>query len=208
VLVFVALGAALNIVGAYAATATGLLIFLDAVGTCLVALVLGPWWGVLTAALTGFAIVPISGPGNVPFALVGAAAALAWGYGVRDLRMGRSAARYFVLNLGVVIVVATVATPIVLWLFGGATGHPSDVITAALASLGPVGAVFTDNILVNLVDKVLTGYLALAATRALPAHLVQGATLPGGSGNAWIVVAATGIAIAVVTLVALRAIGV
>jgi energy-coupling factor transport system substrate-specific component len=207
VLVFVALGAAINIVGGYAATATGLVIFLDAIGTCLVALVLGPWWGALTAVITGFALVPISGPANVAFSLVGVAAALTWGYGVRGLGLGRTASRYFVLNLLVVLVVALVATPIVLWLFGGSTGHPSDVITAALSSLGPVGAVFTDNILVNLVDKVLTGYLALAAARALPAHLVQGATLPGGTGNGWVVVVATGIAIAVVTLVALLAVG-
>ncbi|HEU0243421.1 MAG TPA: hypothetical protein VFQ75_05905 [Candidatus Limnocylindrales bacterium] len=208
VLVFIALGAAINIVGGYAAAATGLVLFLDAIGTCLVALVLGPWWGALTAILTSFALVPVNGPGNIPFGLVGAAAALVWGYGVRELGLGRSASRYFVLNLLVVLVVAITATPIVLWLFGGSTGHPSDVITAALTSLGPVGAVFTDNILVNLVDKVLTGYLALAAARALPAHLVQGATLPGGPGNGWVVVVATGIAIALVTLVALRAIGV
>ena len=208
VLLFVALGAAVNLVGGYAATATGLPIFLDAIGTCLVALVLGPWWGALAAVITSFTLVPATGPGNIPFAIVGIVAALTWGYGVRQLGLGRSATRYFVLNLLVVLVVAALATPIVLWLFGGATGHPSDLITASLARLGPVGAVFVDNILVSLVDKVLTGYVALAAASALRPGLVQGAVLPGAAGRGWVVVAATGVAAAVVILVALKAIGV
>jgi energy-coupling factor transport system substrate-specific component len=208
VLVFGALGAAINVVGGYAATATGMLLFLDAIGTCFVALVLGPWWGALAAVITGFVLVPVSGPGNILFTVVGAGAAITWGYGVRNLGLGRTATRYFLLNLLVVLVVSVLATPIVIYLFGGATGHPSDLITASLARLGPVGAVFADNILVNLVDKLLTGYLALAAALALPAHLIQGgAVLPAAAGNRWVVVA-TGVVIAVVLLVALRAAGV
>ena len=93
-----------------------------------------------------------------------------------------------------------------LWLFGGGTGHPSDVITAAFARLGPWGAVFADNLLVNLVDKVFTGYIALAAARALPPSLIQGgAELPGGGGNRWVIVAATGLVIGAVLLMALLA---
>ncbi|MEO5964921.1 MAG: ECF transporter S component [Candidatus Limnocylindrales bacterium] len=205
VLALVALGAAINVVGGYAATLTGLPLFLDMIGTCIVALLLGPWLGAAAAVLTSFALVLVSGPGNIPFAVVGVAAALVWGYGVRQLRMGRTPARYFVLNLAVVLVVAVTATPIVLWLFGGATGHPSDVITAAFSRLGPWGAVFADNLLVNTVDKVVTGYLALSVVQALPARLAQGATLPGGPGNHWVVVAATGLVAGVVLLVALLA---
>jgi energy-coupling factor transport system substrate-specific component len=205
VLVFIALGAAINVVGGYAATLTGLPIFLDAIGTCLVALVLGPLPGAATAALTSLVLVPISGAGNLAFAIVGIGAALTWGFGVRQLGLGRTPARYFGLQLLVVLVVSILATPIVLWLFGGGTGHPSDVITAAFARLGPWGAVFADNILVNLVDKVFAGYIALAAARALPAQLVQGgAELPGGGRDRWVVVA-TGIVIAAVLLVALLA---
>ena len=70
---------------------------------------------------------------------------------------------------------------------------------------------FADNVLVSLVDKVLTGYLALAVVQALPPHLVQGgAILPGTAGNRWIVIAVTGLLIGGVllaTLVALRAAG-
>jgi hypothetical protein len=115
-----------------------------------------------------------------------------------------------VLNVLVALVVSVVATPIVVWL-GGGTGHPSDVITAAFARLGPWGAVFADNVLVSLVDKVLTGYIALAVAQALPPHLIQGgAVLPGSAGNRWIVIAVTGLLIGGVllaTLVALRTAG-
>ena len=53
VLAFVALGAAINVVGGYAATLTGLPLFLDMIGSALVALVLGPWWAALTALIGG-----------------------------------------------------------------------------------------------------------------------------------------------------------
>jgi energy-coupling factor transport system substrate-specific component len=205
VLVFIALGAAINVVGGYATTLTGLPIFLDAIGTCLVALVLGPFPAAATAVLTSVVLVPVSGPGNLAFAVVGVGAALTWGFGVRQLGLGRTPARYFALQLLVVLVVAVLATPIVLWLFGGGTGHPSDVITAAFARLGPWGAVFAVNVLVNLVDKVFTGYIALAAARALPPQLIQGgAELPGGGRDRWVVIA-TGVVIGAVLLVALLA---
>jgi energy-coupling factor transport system substrate-specific component len=205
VLVFVALGAAINVVGGYATTLTGLPLFLDAIGTCLVALVLGPLPGALTAILTSVVLVPVSGPGNLAFAIVGVGAAVTWGIGVRQLHLGRTPARYFALNLLVVLVVSILATPIVLWLFGGGTGHPSDVITAAFARLGPWGAVFADNLLVNLVDKVFTGYIALAAVRALPPNLIQGGAALPGEGKRWVIVTATGIVIGGVLLMALFA---
>jgi energy-coupling factor transport system substrate-specific component len=205
VLVFVALGAAINVVGGYAATLTGLPIFLDSVGTCLVALVLGPLPVIATAVLTSVLLVPISGPGNLAFAIVGVGAGLTWAYGVRTLGLGRTATRYFALQLLVVLVVSILATPVVLWLFGGGTGHPSDIITAAFARLGPWGAVFADNLLVNLVDKVFTGYIALAAARALPPQLLQGGAELPGPGNRWVVVAATGVVIGAILLIALLA---
>lgn len=208
VLLFVALGAAINVVANYAATLAGLPIFLDTIGTAIVALVLGPWWGALTAVITAAALVPISGPANLLFSVVGVGAALTWGYGVRRLGLGRSASRYFVLNLLVVLVVSLLATPLVLYVFGGATGHPSDLITAAISGLGPVGAVFVDNILVNLVDKPVSGYLALAVASALPPHLIAGAELPGSSGNRWVIIVLTGLLAVGVLFAAFRAIGV
>ena len=210
VLAFVALAAALNLVGGYLAGLFRLPIFLDSIGTAIAAFVLGPWWGALAGVLANGAGSIWYGPTNALFAPVSIAAALVWGYGVRGWGLGRTPVRFFALNVLVALVVSVAATPIVVWL-GGGTGHPSDVITAAFARLGPWGAVFADNVLVSLVDKVLTGYIALAVVQALPPHLIQGgAVLPGSAGNRWILVAVTGLLIGGVllaTLAALRAAG-
>jgi energy-coupling factor transport system substrate-specific component len=200
VLVFVALAAALNLVGGYAAGLVRLPIFLDTIGTAIAAIVLGPWWGALAGTLGNGAGSLAYGPTNIPFALVNVAVALVWGYGVRSLGLGRTPVRYFALNLLVVLVAACVATPIVLVLFGGATGHPSDVFTAALSRLGPQGAVFGDNLVVGLVDKVLTGYVALAMVQALPPHLLAGVELPTSGGGRWVAVATLGIGIALLLM--------
>jgi energy-coupling factor transport system substrate-specific component len=123
--------------------------------------------------------------------------------------MGRNGATYFVLNVLVGLVVAVTAAPIVLFVFGGSTGHASDVITAAFLGAGEamVGAVFASNVLVSVADKVIAGFVALAIIGALPDRYTQGLVLPGEVGGRTLLVATvgtvTGIAILLVYLLLL-----
>ena len=88
VVALVPAAAALNIVGGYINNALHLPIFLDMIGTCVAAIVLGPWWGSLVGVITNVGGSFFTGPIGIPFALANVAGALVWGYGVRSWGMG------------------------------------------------------------------------------------------------------------------------
>ena len=172
--------AALNIVGSTINTALKLPIFLDMIGTCVAAIVLGPWWGALVGVITNVGGSLINGPIGIPFALANVAGALVWGYGVRSWGMGRNNVTYFILNIIVALAVSAAAAPIVIFVFGGATGHSSDALTAAFAQAGQqlITSVFASNVIVSLADKIIAGYVALAIIAALPSNLTANLKLP------------------------------
>jgi energy-coupling factor transport system substrate-specific component len=195
----VPLAAATNILGSYLAGLLKVPVFLDMIGTCVASIVLGPWWGALAGVLSNLGGALFNGPSNIPFALANVAGALVWGYGVRRFGMGRNGVTYFVLNLVVAVVVALVASPIVLFVYGGATGHSSDAITAALEITGQglASAVVASNLVINVADKLIAGYVGLAIIRALPAQYLVGIRLPATSPLGTFAMAVVGIALGV-----------
>lgn len=193
VVTLVPLAVAVNFAANAAAGTLRLPIYLDTIGTILAAVLLGPWWGALAGALTNVVGVVPNGVSNLLFAPVNVASALLWGYGIRSLGLGRNAVLFFLVAVVVGVVTGILATPIVLFLFGGATGHPSDLITAALASFGLERATLTSSVLSSIADKVVSGYVALALIAALPAALAARAVLPEQPGIRRMMVALVGI---------------
>lgn len=163
---------ALNVVGSFINDALRLPLFLDMIGTAVVAITIGPWWGALAGALTNTVLGFISSPISLPFAVANVTGALVWGYGVR-WGMGRTMVRYFILSLIVAVMVSLSAVPIYIFVFGGATGHFADLMTAAFVGMGQqlFVAVFSSNIIVSLADKIIASFLALAIIEALPPAL-------------------------------------
>ena len=194
--------AALNIVGSTINTALKLPIFLDMIGTCVAAIVLGPWWGALVGVITNVGGSLINGPIGIPFALANVAGALVWGYGVRSWGMGRNNITYFILNIIVALAVSAAAAPIVIFVFGGATGHSSDALTAAFAQAGQslITSVFASNVIVSLADKIIAGYVALAIIAALPSNLTANLRLPTQTGMKGVLTAVIGVVIGVALL--------
>jgi energy-coupling factor transport system substrate-specific component len=182
---------------AAAAAAFALPIYLDTIGTFLAAALLGPWWGALAGVLTNVVGAVPNGISNMLFAPVNIAAALVWGYGIRSFGLGRNAILFFLLAAVVGVVTGLLATPIVLFLFGGATGHPSDLITAALASFGLERAALASNIVSSMPDKVISAYVGLAITAALPAAVAARAVLPEQPGSRRLAVAVVGVLLGV-----------
>jgi energy-coupling factor transport system substrate-specific component len=197
VVALVPVAAALNVVGGTINIALGLPTFLDMIGTAVVAIVLGPWWGALVGVITNIAAAFFTGPVNVPFALVNVAGALVWGYGVRSLGMGATVTRFFILNVIVAFVTSAVAAPIVVFMFGGSTGHSSDALTAAFVQAGRdvLAAAFASSVVVSLADKIISGFVALAIIEALPADLTKGLRLPGRTSTARLTIAVIGVVV-------------
>lgn len=172
VVALVPVAAALNIVAGAIGSALRLPVFLDMIGTAVVAITIGPWWGALVGVITNVGTATMINPVSLPFAAANVAGALIWGYGVR-FGFGRTLARYFLLSLIVALGVSIVAVPIYVFVFGGATGAFSDMMTAAFLAAGQNlwVSVFSSNIIVSVADKVFSAFVALAIVEALPKNL-------------------------------------
>jgi hypothetical protein len=186
--------AALDIVGSILNGLLNLPTYLDTIGTCVVAIALGPWWGALAGVLANIGGAVYYGPTNIPFGLANALAGLLWGYGVRSLLLGRNPYTYFGLNAVVGVAVGAVGALIALVVFGGTTGHASDAITAALVQAGETlrDAVLGSSVLTSLGDKIIAGFVGLAILRALPDSLTADLRLPAEVGMRSLLVATAG----------------
>jgi energy-coupling factor transport system substrate-specific component len=153
----------LNVVGLVVVQQLHLPLYLDMVGTAVAAIVFGPWYGVAMGLLTNLCGVAVGITGAAPFALVNAVGALVWGYGVRRFGMGGDIVRYFQLNLLVALACSLVGAPLNVLLFAGFSGHGSDTVTLSLETMGlpMVAAAFSTNLLTSVIDKLLTGFIAL-----------------------------------------------
>lgn len=153
----------LNFAGLVVVQQLHLPLYLDMAGTAVAAIVFGPWYGVGVGLLTNLCGVAVGIPGAAPFALVNAVGALVWGYGVRRFGMGGDIVRYFQLNLLVALACSLVGAPLNVLLFNGFSGHGSDTVTLSLETMGlpMVAAAFSTNLLTSVIDKLLTGFIAL-----------------------------------------------
>jgi energy-coupling factor transport system substrate-specific component len=202
VAVLVPVMAALNIVAGTIVSTLKLPIFLDMTGTMVASVALGPWWGALTAIITNTTGSLTMGPTEIPFALCNVIGALVWGYGIRNLAMGRTFARLVVLGIIVGILTQLMAAPIVTFLFGGATGHSSDVLVATFATAGQslLAASFLGGIASSVADKIISTFVGLAILRALPPGLTSGVELPEGDSSRTAILVAGGLAIGIVAV--------
>ncbi len=169
-----------NLAGRLLVSSLGLTVHLDMGGTAVAAMLLGPWWGVAVGVSTNALGSLVDGVGSsMPFAVVNAAGALVWGYGVRRWRLGRTLPRFLGLNLLVAVVCSLVAVP-VLAALGGSVGHGSDQIVDNLrAAVGsPVLALLGANLVTSWADKMISGFLALVVVASVPFALRGSAVLP------------------------------
>ncbi len=180
----VALCAAINVFGGFLAKTLAIpVVYLDTVGTFVAAVILGPWWGAAAGVSYNVVASFTFDPGTVPFAIVSVVVALLWGYGIRRFGLGRSAGSFLGLGIVVAVVSAVAASPIVLWLYGGATGSASDAITFLfeLVGLDQGLSVFFSNLVSNAADKLIAASIGLALVRALPEVYLAGVRLPAQS---------------------------
>lgn len=182
-------------------------VYLDSIGTVLVAVLCGPWAGALTGALSniiwGLAFDPNAFPWwPVAFFIGYMAGRMAqWGF-------FKSWWKVVVTGFVVALTAAIVSTPIAVYLYGGITASGSSFITAYLLQTGQgvIQAVLSTGFLVEPVDKITTAMLAFAIILGLPKRTIAGYPKPqqveteGGTGRTQMY-----IAVAVVVLLVLFA---
>jgi len=160
----------LNLFGNATSARTGTPLFLDMIGTAIVSITFGPWYGVAVGVSTNLLASLSNSPQALPFALVNIVGALVWGYGVRSWGLGRTPLRFFSLNLIVAAVCTLTAAPIIALGFRGLT--VDDASATAFATMQGYGAslweaVLASNLTVSVADKLIAGAIALAVALVL-----------------------------------------
>ena len=173
-------GIAFNMVLGQLASMLKLPIFLDAIGTFVVALLAGPLAALVTGVATNLIWGVLTSPVAAAFAPVAGVIGLTAGLCARAGGF-RTLPRVLLSALLVTVAVVVVATPIRAYLFGGATGSGADFFVAYLNAVGSklIESVALTVFGVNLADKVVSALLAWTLVRALPARLT--ATFPAAA---------------------------
>lgn len=173
-LALMAVAIVINIVLGQVVALLKLPIFLDSIGTVLVALLVGPWAAGLTGLLTNLIWGLISDPVAAAFApvamIIGIVAGLCAKAGLFKTWWQA------ILSGGIItLALSIVAIPIRVYMFGGLTGSGADFITAYLLATGRdlFSAVLITVITDNLIDKVATALLAWAIVKGLPRRFTR-----------------------------------
>lgn len=173
--VLIPIAIAINIAMGQIVLVLKLPVFLDSIGTVMVAVLCGPWAGALTGALSnviwGIAIDPGAFPWWPVAAMIGymSGRMAQWGF-------FKSWWKVVVTGFVVALTAAIVSTPIAVYLFGGITASGSSFITAYLLQTGQGiwQAVFSTSFLVEPVDKITTAMIAFAIILGLPKRTIGG----------------------------------
>ena len=172
--IMIPLGVAINFVGGQIATSLGLPIYLDSIGTIIVAAIMGPWIGATSGIL--YNIISSLVRGNVMaslFALCNLGSGPIVGY---MARYGKYKKAWHVAVATVLVSLwnAIVAAPIAMVVYGGIDGNVgTNLMIVGLQALGNdlMGAAFLARIPANLVDKGIACVIAWIILRKLPAHM-------------------------------------
>jgi len=168
-LALMAVAIVLNIVLGQVVSLLKLPIFLDSIGTVLVALLAGPWAGALTGLLTNLIWGLISDPVAAAFAPVALVIGLVAGLCAKA-RLFRQWWQAIISGAIITVALSIIAIPVRVYMFGGVTGSGADFLVAYLLATGRdlFSAVLITVITNNLIDKVATALLAWAIVKGLP----------------------------------------
>ncbi|MCX8643919.1 ECF transporter S component [Bifidobacterium sp. B4081] len=180
-LVLIPIAVGINLIGGSLSSTLKLPLFLDMIGTTVIACLSGPWVAALCGLLTNVFLALVANPVYLPYALSSVLCGLVIGYMVK--------AGLFKRIWGVVLVwlacalVNTVtASLITVLVYGGATGvNGTSVLTAALvvAVKNIVISVLSSSMLENLIDKGITVLIAYVIVRRIPKRFLSQYALDG-----------------------------
>jgi energy-coupling factor transport system substrate-specific component len=162
-------------------------IFLDSIGTVLVAVLCGPWAAALTGILANVVGGLVIDPGFLPFAPVAAVIGFVAGW----LAIAGWYRTWWKVILGGVVItlaLSLVASPIKIAVYGGITPNAVGAITTFLIATGQdfLTSVLTVVVISNLADKIITNFIVYFILKGLPVRYVnrfnRAANLSGSAG--------------------------
>ncbi len=172
--VLIPVAIAINVVIGQIVSVLKLPVYLDSIGTILVAVLAGPWAGALTGTLSnviwGLAIDPNAFPWFPVALFIGFVAGWCAIGG-----LFKTWWKVIIAGFLVAITAAIVSTPIAVYFYGGITASGSSFITAFLLQTGKdlISSVFSTNFIVEPVDKIATALLAYAIVKGLSQRYIS-----------------------------------
>lgn len=167
-LTLVAMGVALNIIGALVALSLRLPIYLDSIGTIFIACLLGPKYAVMTGVCGSLVSGMTFDPYSIYFAPVQISTGLLAGlmYNKGFLKGKKTPLGVFIFTLPTSIISACIAA----FLFGGVTSSGSSYIVQILNhfNIPIVVSVFATQFVTDYADKFLAVVLVALVVAALP----------------------------------------
>jgi energy-coupling factor transport system substrate-specific component len=171
--VLIPVAIAINVVVGQIVLVLKLPVYLDSIGTMLVAVLCGPWAGALTGALSNVIWGLAIDPGAFPWWPVAFFIGLVTGFCAKG-GLFKNWWKVVITGFLVALTAAIVSTPIGVYLFGGITASGSSFITAYLLQTGRgvLESVLSTNFLVEPVDKISTAILAFVIIRGLSTRFI------------------------------------
>ena len=171
--ILIPLGIAINFVGGQIASRLALPLFLDSIGTAIVAAIMGPFVGAVSGV--GFNIISSIIGGNILSSLFGIcniATAFIVGFMTRAGKF-KTVVHVIIATVAVALANALLGAPIAVVVYGGIQGGGVDLLVAGMLSLGRdiLSAAFLARVPINLVDKGIAVFAAWLILMRLPDSL-------------------------------------
>lgn len=170
ILVMCSLAVAINIILGNITSALKLPLYLDTLGTVLMAVYFGPWHGAAVGGLSNFISSMLTNPKALPFLLVNVVIGLLVGFVAKKYKFDLKTA--LITGLILSFVAPLIGTPIGIWVYGGLTGTVSDFLVLWLKKSGTniFAASFITKVGNNLIDKIGTCLVAYFILSRLPSQ--------------------------------------
>lgn len=172
VLSFCGIAVAMNIVLGIITSALGIPLYLDALGTVITAVTMGPLAGMAVGALSNIITGLIYSMSDIPFALVNMAVGLVVGLVAKKFKFNIITAA--ITGLALSFICPAIGTPIGISVYGGLNGSFSDMLVMTMVKSGTTifQASFLRNVGSNLIDKIGTCVIAAILLKTIPERLL------------------------------------
>lgn len=159
---------AINVVGGQLTTILKLPIFLDTIGTILTSMLCGPWVGAVSGALTNV-ILGFSNPEYFPFIPVNVVTGLTAGI-MANKKMFATLPKSILSVILMAVASTVVSAPIVVLVYGGATGSGIGLVAATAMAAGANiwSAFFGVDGLATVIDRLVSFFICMAVIKVIP----------------------------------------
>lgn len=174
-LVLIPIAVGINLIGGTLCSALKLPLFLDMIGTIVIACLSGPWVSALCGLLTNVFLALVANPVYLPYSVVSILCGLVTGYMVRA-GLFKKIWGTILIWLACTVTNTISASLITIFVYGGATGVTgSSVFTATLiaATRDIMMAVFSSSFLENLIDKGIAFFIAFIIVQKIPKRFLS-----------------------------------